>query len=407
MPKEFTEARINMIQMRNNMYHQVINASHPERFIKNEVMRVKETISPKQLNQLLGGVCAQLEKSENTVRMATYMKDLYSIGTNNRLFKPKGIPHRARVKPIVSGTPQVMSVGSIDGPGTKKGPAMLNNLIQVPAGGSKRAAVIPVGESAEKNLSADSTAKSRSGNFDDKVNLQSIIQYCMEMTTTYREMKAVYDMLLDLLIDEDSEEWEQIKLRLQKRLKKLDKKVTVTLEEKGVKVGVKVPAGEDIDINVTPLDTAPPKKGCRKSSPKTGKIISSVFSYVHFNSDEGKRRVTMLYQALLKKEWIDESTSPNTFMQLFSGNPQDFHIKWLGAQADLYALVKNLYDQKLITCPQGTSKWVIVGSHFVDRQSKPFSHWNRQKENIKTKKTIELLINLLNFSIPLGDFTRR
>ena len=105
--------------------------------------------------------------------------------------------------------------------------------------------------------------------------------------------------------------------------------------------------------------------------------------------------ITTLYQYLLRAQWIAPDTNPDDFSAIFEGNPSTARIKWIGKQAYLYYLIRQLVDLQLISIPQNASVWQIVESHFLDKNSRPFHNFNKQKEPIKAKAAIDKLIEIL------------
>ena len=106
-------------------------------------------------------------------------------------------------------------------------------------------------------------------------------------------------------------------------------------------------------------------------------------------------RTTPLYQHLLKAQWIAPDTNPDDFSAIFEGNPSTARIKWIGKQAYLYYLFRQLVDLQLVSIPQNASVWQIVESHFLNKNSRPFHNFNKQKEPIKAKAAIDKLIEIL------------
>ena len=126
--------------------------------------------------------------------------------------------------------------------------------------------------------------------------------------------------------------------------------------------------------------------------------VDEVFTYRHLDSEEGKRRLTMLYQKLLKAEWIAPDTMPDQFVDIFCGKAKSVKVKWTGKQAYLYALINTLVDRQLIACLEGGTKWVITGSHFLDSNSRPFKDWNKQHNPATAMATIERMADLLDIT---------
>ena len=126
---------------------------------------------------------------------------------------------------------------------------------------------------------------------------------------------------------------------------------------------------------------------------RTPKLQTATFTYRWFGT--APYRITMLYQHLLKAQWIAPDTTPDDFSAIFEGNPSTARIKWIGKQAFLYYLIRQLVDLQLVSIPQNASVWQIVESHFLDKNSRPFHNFNKQKEPIKAKVAIDKLIEIL------------
>ena len=122
-------------------------------------------------------------------------------------------------------------------------------------------------------------------------------------------------------------------------------------------------------------------------------VTEATFIYRH--APKHAARIVTLYQHLLKAQWIAPDTNPDDFSAIFEGNPSTARIKWIGKQAYLYYLIRQLVDLQLISIPQNASVWQIVESHFLDKNSRPFHNFNKQKEPIKAKAAIDKLIEIL------------
>ena len=122
-------------------------------------------------------------------------------------------------------------------------------------------------------------------------------------------------------------------------------------------------------------------------------VTTATFAYRWFAT--APYRITMLYQHLLKAQWIALDTNPDDFCAIFEGYPSTARIKWIGKQAYLYYLIRQLVDLQLVSIPQNASVWQIVESHFLNKNSRPFHNFNKQKEPIKAKAAIDKLIEIL------------
>ena len=141
----------------------------------------------------------------------------------------------------------------------------------------------------------------------------------------------------------------------------------------------------------SPILTPTPRKTQAKRT--THRVTSSTFTYRWLAT--APQRITSLYQHLLKVQWIAPDTNPDDFSAIFEGNPSTARIKWIGKQAFLYYLIRQLVDLQLVSIPQNASVWQIVESHFLDKNSRPFHNFNKQKEPIKAKAAIDKLIEIL------------
>ncbi|MDO5130158.1 MAG: hypothetical protein Q4D64_09600 [Prevotellaceae bacterium] len=145
-------------------------------------------------------------------------------------------------------------------------------------------------------------------------------------------------------------------------------------------------------------------KDGRKKKPSNAKYVRDTFTYRFLGEEDGMKRLTMLYQAMLPEGWIPKETKHEDFTAIFKGKPTDVKVKWTGKQSDLYALINQLEERGLISCSEGATKWVITGSHFLDSNSRPFTGWNKQKVPQKSALAIEAIADLLD---PTKDIDKK
>lgn len=134
----------------------------------------------------------------------------------------------------------------------------------------------------------------------------------------------------------------------------------------------------------------------RRSTPLKPRVVDEVFTYRFLNHEGGYKRLVQLYNALIRAEWIHQDTKPDDFNAIFEGEARPVKVKWTAPQANLYYLVKALEENRLISLPQGSSIWVVTGSHFLDSDSRQFGSWNKQKTPKKAKAAIDRMVNLLD-----------
>lgn len=145
-------------------------------------------------------------------------------------------------------------------------------------------------------------------------------------------------------------------------------------------------------------------KDGRKKKPSNAKYVRDTFTYRFLGEEDGMKRLTMLYQAMLPEGWIPKETKHEDFTAIFEGKPTDVKVKWTGPQSELYALINRLEKRGLISCSEGATKWVITGSHFLDSNSRPFTGWNKQKVPQKSALAIEAIADLLD---PTKDIDKK
>lgn len=142
-------------------------------------------------------------------------------------------------------------------------------------------------------------------------------------------------------------------------------------------------------------------KGDRKGT--QSRIVEEVFSYRWINAKDGQLRLLCLYQKLIHPScgFLEAHTSPEDWCDLFMGKPRAFTLKWHGTQALLKYLFKLMLQRGYIITPKGVGPWEVVGSHFLNAKSKPFSCWNDQKDPTRGAEAFSHLADLLNIASAL------
>lgn len=411
MPKNMmTGAHMRVAQIGDRMYSTVMGASHPERALKDEVMRIKEAVSPEQLDAVLGRVYTKLGRNVRTAPMAGYMKDLYGLPTAHRLFDPQKHTVQIDVAKVLRNNVGELMIGRIPSVGRVKYALKNGNKgrwsaysalrsVKVTKAAKVETLLFPkkttvVSESSETSASAVGAG----GNPNDKLNLKAVTDFCLR-AKYYDDVYPIYVMLLDLFWRVDNEEWVQAKETIQAHLEQLSPRGANNTIHNGDVVNQKhvnhIDTVKDNAVGFVEKTTATRKNDGRKKPAPSSKIVTDVYKYAYYDSKGGTQRITQLYQALKKLGWIDQETDPDSFLQLFSGEPGSFYIKWTGATSDLYALMKRLHDDQLITCSSKAGIWEIAQNHFKDKENKSYTNLNKQKEKKRSQKTIDILMGLL------------
>ena len=126
----------------------------------------------------------------------------------------------------------------------------------------------------------------------------------------------------------------------------------------------------------------------------TPRVTNATFTYRWLATHP--KRITELYQYLLRAQWIAADTNPDDFLAIFSGDTTNCKIRWTGRKTHLVFLFRLLTDRQYISTPKGIGRWMIVGSHFVDVHNRFFTFLNSQRIPVKAQPAIEQLTELLN-----------
>ena len=114
----------------------------------------------------------------------------------------------------------------------------------------------------------------------------------------------------------------------------------------------------------------------------------------------------LLLSALQRAGWMDEATSPDSFVALFSGKPADCQLVWnpsvgKGVLRDLF---KMLLEGGFIQCPEGTSYLRLVESHFIYPDGRPVRGLKGGYASQKAKRVLDACRKILLIHPTLGDF---
>lgn len=204
----------------------------------------------------------------------------------------------------------------------------------------------------------------------------------MNECVTYSELVPVYAMLVSLMGDSTNKNWLELKEVLKAR--KVELAGENALRELLTKAVDNGKIGQM-------LGRTQKKDSKRAMVPK---LTNATFTYRYL--DKCPERIMLLYQALLKGEFIDKATKPDDFMALFEGKPSDVKIKWTGSLSALWYLFKVMLEKGLVEKPEGVGQWVVVQSHFVDEKSRMFADFNKQKAPLKLKNILETIVGVMN-----------
>ena len=142
------------------------------------------------------------------------------------------------------------------------------------------------------------------------------------------------------------------------------------------------------DVHTTHCSSACPRKRI------TPRVTNATFTYRWLAN--APQRITTLYQYLLRAKWIASDTNPDDFFSIFSGQPSNARIKWIGSNLQLAYLIRLMTERNYISIPKRVGKWTCVYNHFVDKNSRQLPRLNSLHIPTKSKLAVEQMAELLN-----------
>ena len=142
------------------------------------------------------------------------------------------------------------------------------------------------------------------------------------------------------------------------------------------------------DTHATHRSSACPRK---RTTPR---VTNATFTYRWLAT--APQRITKLYQFLLRAQWIASDTNPDGFFSIFSGQPSNARIKWIGSNLQLAYLIRVMTERNYISIPKRVGKWTCVYNHFVDKNSHQLPRLNSLHIPTKSKLAVEQMAELLN-----------
>jgi hypothetical protein len=142
------------------------------------------------------------------------------------------------------------------------------------------------------------------------------------------------------------------------------------------------------DVHTTHRSSACPRK---RTTPR---VTTATFTYRWLTTTP--HCITKLYQYLLRAKWIASDTTPDDFFSIFSGQPSNARIKWIGSNLQLAYLIRLMIERNYISIPKRVGKWTCVYNHFVDKNSHQLPRLNSLHIPTKSKLAVEQMAELLN-----------
>lgn len=171
------------------LYDYLMNCSRPEKELKEKVRQLSAEMSTKSLYQTLGmtyvHLMADSDTSKDAYVLAQYIKELYGYGAAKPYFDEAEDASRK------------MKLGQ---------------------------------EVCRKIMESDNVKDEIHESPDFMVRLDDIVNFCLEQSANYNEVKPVYDMLLEVLYGNTDPRWKEAKAKLKERMKILETKTAILNE---------------------------------------------------------------------------------------------------------------------------------------------------------------------------------
>ena len=148
-----------------------------------------------------------------------------------------------------------------------------------------------------------------------------------------------------------------------------------------------------LSITISDAHTTHRSSACSRKR-TTSRMTNATFTYRWFAT--APQRITTLYQYLLRAKWIASDTNPDEFFSIFSGQPSNARIKWIGSNLQLAYLIRLMTERNYIFIPKRVGKWTCVYNHFVDKNSRQLPRLNSLHIPTKSKLAVEKMAELLN-----------
>ena len=148
-----------------------------------------------------------------------------------------------------------------------------------------------------------------------------------------------------------------------------------------------------LSITISDVHTTHRSSACsrKRIAPR---VTNATFTYRWLAT--APQRITTLYQYLLRAKWIASDTNPDDFFSIFSGQPSNVRIKWIGSNLQLAYLIRLMTERNYIFIPKRVGKWTCVYNHFVDKNSRQLPRLNSMHIPTKSKLAVEQMAELLN-----------
>lgn len=183
IPKEMPENMQNDSQWVKCLYEHLISHPHPEMEVRTFTNKLRKEYCSEDFFAIIAYAYNQLVKDQQ-VELASYIYDLFAYGAGKKYFDS------AKVEEA-----------------------------EVPE--------------AVKQVAKKDEVVAKKDEIIEKVNFETIVNYCLHHCVNCNEIKPIYDMLLELLYGVKDERWLNAKDKIHKRMVQMETKQHITVEEGG------------------------------------------------------------------------------------------------------------------------------------------------------------------------------
>ena len=181
MPKEMPENMQNDNQWVKCLYEHLISYPHPELEVRTFTSKLRKEYCSEDFFAIIAYAYNQLMKVKQ-VELASYIYDLFAYGAGKKYFDSAKVDGQEKPVPV-------------------------------------------------KQVSKTDEVVAKSDEIIEKVNFETIVNYCLHHCVNCNEIKPIYDMLLELLYGVKDERWLNAKDKIHKRMVQMETKQHITVEE--------------------------------------------------------------------------------------------------------------------------------------------------------------------------------
>lgn len=152
------------------------------------------------------------------------------------------------------------------------------------------------------------------------------------------------------------------------------------------------------DENSEEKKSEPTHKSAKKKDIKTPVSSKTVLSVTFAKRDITDAHLTLVYQRLVKENWISPGDNANDFLNLFSGRLCKCKVIWTNAvsKGNLAHLIRTMWLENHISIPEGYGYQTIIESHFVDTDGNYLTNVKGGSKSKKAEAIIKDCMKLLS-----------